>query len=110
MKQSEVPEELIKLAMDGASVREVRAILAVVLPAHEAMVRASLKAELERASEGRAAYGTNAPEDLRDVLETEASTLRNAAAFVGGDQSMMLAWLPSRMWTDAEQKIARGVR
>jgi len=66
---------------------------------HEAVRRA---ADLLRAAAaGRLEYLASCPnQSARDVLETEASTLRHAADVVEGDLRPLYGWLPSWRWTD----------
>lgn len=110
MKPENLPQDLVEDAVDAWHAAspallddELRQVLAAVWPAVERYVRTGLAADLQRASEGRKAYAVNAPADMRECLEEEARVLRNASLFVGGDRSMMLGWLPSWLWTDAER-------
>lgn len=56
---------------------------------------------LRLAAAGRLEYAASCPEGVaRDVLETEASTLRHAADVVEGRLDPMYGWLPSWRWTE----------
>ncbi|MGI5247561.1 hypothetical protein [Dactylosporangium sp. CA-139066] len=63
---------------------------------------------LRQAAEGRLEYLASCPDQrARDVLETEASTLRHAADVVEGDLTPLYGWLPSWRWTDEMTAAAR---
>ncbi|MER7280517.1 hypothetical protein ABT369_39370 [Dactylosporangium sp. NPDC000244] len=56
---------------------------------------------LRKAAAGRLEYLARCPNQKdRDVLETEASTLRHAADVVEGDLGPLYGWLPAWRWTD----------
>lgn len=64
---------------------------------------------LRQAAEGRLEYLAGCPNQKdRDVLETEASTLRHAASVVEGDLNPMYGWLPSWRWSDEMTAAARS--
>jgi hypothetical protein len=63
---------------------------------------------LRRAAAGRLEYLASCPgQAAREVLETEASTLRHAADVVEGDLRPLYGWLPSWRWTDEMTASAR---
>jgi hypothetical protein len=79
MPSKDVPDDLARLAMDGMAARDIRACLAAVLPAHEAMVRAKVAAELHaRADEG--VPGTGFKRGLRAAAHhANPTTIEDAA-------------------------------
>lgn len=63
---------------------------------------------LRKAAAGRLEYLARCPNQKdRDVLETEASTLRHAADVVEGDLRPLYGWLPAWRWTDEMTASAR---
>lgn len=82
--------------------------LAAVLPAHEVMVRASVAGEMLRAAAGREEYANGAPEGAREHLLVQVDTFKTAAKIAEGDPHVMCGVMPTRMWTEAEERAARG--
>jgi hypothetical protein len=65
-------------------------------------------AQLERAAAGRLAYaesGGGGQDLISEVLAAESETFLKAARIARGDKHIMLALLPSRMWTDEEDAL-----
>jgi sugar phosphate isomerase/epimerase len=72
-------------------------------------VRAKVAAEMRRAAEGRRYYATSATtprcaEDFRG----EAAWLETAAEIAEDRPGVMCSILPTHMWSDAEDRAARG--
>lgn len=78
------------------------------LVVHEAMVRALVAGEMFRAAAGREEYANGAPEGARVHLLVQVDTFKTAAEIAGGDPQVMCGVMPVRMWTEAEERAARG--
>lgn len=78
-----------------------------VAPRHSSEIAKAAEL-LRRAAAGRLEYLASCPgQAARDVLETEASTLRHAADVVEGDLRPLYGWLPSWRWTDEMTAAAK---
>lgn len=122
MRAEDVPLDLHRLAVqainandelpDGDRDRTPHHILAAVLPVYreqvEREVRAKVAEELRRAASGRTEYANGAPEGAREHLLVQVDTFNTAAKIADGHLQVMRSVLPVRMWTEAEERAARG--
>ena len=78
---------------------------------HAKQVRSRIADQMRRAAEGRRHYanGYDRDDSHRDYLLGEAQAFENAARLAEDDNgTVMCGLLPVHMWTDEEDKIARG--
>lgn len=77
----------------------VSAILPLIAAQERAAERAAITADLQRAADGRRAYADAID---REELLAEANLLGAAAKLAGGDHNVMIALIPSWLWTDVD--------